>query len=86
MESSEFEKLTPAMRHYVETKNKNPDAFLFYRLGDFYELFFNDAIVVSDLLDLTLTKKSGGLDEKIPMCGVPYRVANQYVKLSLIHI
>ena len=80
MESSEFEKLTPAMRHYVETKNKNPDAFLFYRLGDFYELFFNDAIAVSDLLDLTLTKKSGGLDEKIPMCGVPYRVANQYVK------
>ena len=80
MESSEFEKLTPAMRHYVETKNQNPDAFLFYRLGDFYELFFNDAIVVSELLDLTLTKKSGGLDEKIPMCGVPYRVANQYVK------
>ena len=60
MESSDFEKLTPAMRHYVETKNENPDAFLFYRLGDFYELFFNDAIVVSDLLDLTLTKKSGG--------------------------
>lgn len=80
MESSDFEKLTPAMRHYVETKNENPDAFLFYRLGDFYELFFNDAIVVSDLLDLTLTKKSGGLDEKIPMCGVPYRVANQYIK------
>ena len=80
MESSDFEKLTPAMRHYVETKNENPDAFLFYRLGDFYELFFNDAIVVSDLLDLTLTKKSGGLEDKIPMCGVPYRVANQYVK------
>ena len=80
MESSDFEKLTPAMRHYVETKNENPEAFLFYRLGDFYELFFNDAIVVSDLLDLTLTKKSGGLEDKIPMCGVPYRVANQYVK------
>ncbi|MDY3119164.1 MAG: DNA mismatch repair protein MutS [Peptoniphilus sp.] len=80
METGDFEKLTPAMRHYVETKNKNPDAFLFYRLGDFYELFFDDALEVSDLLDLTLTKKSGGLEEKIPMCGVPYRVANQYVK------
>lgn len=67
------------MKHYVETKNLNPDAFLFYRLGDFYELFFQDAIDVSKLLNLTLTKKSGGLDEKIPMCGVPYRVADQYI-------
>ncbi|MCD1147013.1 DNA mismatch repair protein MutS [Peptoniphilus sp. KCTC 25270] len=76
---SDFSRLTPAMRHYVETKNKNPDAFLFYRMGDFYELFFDDAIEVSRLLDLTLTKKSGGLEEKIPMCGVPFRVAQQYV-------
>lgn len=67
------------MRHYVETKNLHPEAFLFYRLGDFYELFFQDAIDASKLLDLTLTKKSGGLKEKIPMCGVPYRVANQYI-------
>lgn len=80
MRASEIEKLTPAMRHYVETKQKHPDAYLFYRLGDFYELFFDDAIEVSRLLDLTLTKKSGGLDEKIPMCGVPFRVANQYLK------
>lgn len=80
MEISDFEKLTPAMRHYVETKNKNPEAYLFYRMGDFYELFFDDAVEVSSLLDLTLTKKSGGLEDKIPMCGVPFRVANQYVK------
>lgn len=80
MEISDFEKLTPAMRHYVETKNKNPEAYLFYRMGDFYELFFADAVEVSSLLDLTLTKKSGGLEDKIPMCGVPFRVANQYVK------
>lgn len=80
MEISDFEKLTPAMRHYVETKNKNPEAYLFYRMGDFYELFFDDAVEVSSLLDLTLTKKSGGLEDKIPMCGVPFRVAYQYVK------
>ena len=80
MKTIDIEKLTPAMRHYVETKNKNPEAYLFYRMGDFYELFFDDAIEVSSLLDLTLTKKSGGLEEKIPMCGVPFRVANQYIK------
>ncbi|VEJ35664.1 DNA mismatch repair protein mutS [Aedoeadaptatus ivorii] len=80
MKQSDLDRLTPAMRHYVDTKNENPEAFLFYRLGDFYELFFQDAIVVSSLLDLTLTKKSGGLDEKIPMCGVPYKVADQYIK------
>ncbi|MDD7363322.1 MAG: hypothetical protein PUG99_04120 [Firmicutes bacterium] len=80
MRQSDIEKLTPAMRHYVETKQKHPEAYLFYRLGDFYELFFDDAIEVSQILDLTLTKKSGGLDEKIPMCGVPFRVANQYIK------
>lgn len=80
MKTIDIEKLTPAMRHFVETKNKNPEAYLFYRMGDFYELFFDDAIEVSSLLDLTLTKKSGGLEEKIPMCGVPFRVANQYIK------
>ncbi|CAC9924810.1 DNA mismatch repair protein MutS [Aedoeadaptatus nemausensis] len=80
MKTIDIDKLTPAMRHYVETKNKNPEAYLFYRMGDFYELFFDDAIEVSSLLDLTLTKKSGGLEEKIPMCGVPFRVANQYIK------
>ncbi|MDO5300924.1 MAG: DNA mismatch repair protein MutS [Tissierellia bacterium] len=80
MDKHTFEQLSPAMRHYVETKQKNPDAYLFYRMGDFFELFFEDAVEVSKLLDLTLTSKNGGLEERIPMCGVPYKSKDQYIE------
>ncbi len=75
----DFEQLTPMMQHYVQTKDANPDCILFYRLGDFYEMFFEDAEVVSKELELTLTGKSCGLDERAPMCGVPYHAAETYL-------
>lgn len=77
--SVDFEQLTPMMQHYVQTKDANPDCILFYRLGDFYEMFFEDAEVVSKELELTLTGKSCGLDERAPMCGVPYHAAETYL-------
>lgn len=67
------------MRHYLETKDKYKDCILFYRLGDFYEMFFEDAEKVSKLLDLTLTGKDCGLDERAPMCGIPYHAADVYI-------
>lgn len=67
------------MRHYLEVKEKYPDCIVFYRLGDFYEMFFDDAIKVSNLLDLTLTGRACGLDERAPMCGVPFHAADLYV-------
>lgn len=72
--------VTPMMRQYIEIKEANPDVILFFRLGDFYEMFFEDAINVSRELELTLTGKSAGLDEKIPMCGVPHHAANIYIE------
>lgn len=77
--SVDFEQLTPMMQHYVQTKDANPDCILFYRLGDFYEMFFEDAEVVSKELELTLTGKSCGLGERAPMCGVPYHAAETYL-------
>ena len=67
------------MRQYLETKDNYEDVILFYRIGDFYEMFFEDAINVSHDLELTLTGKNAGLDEKIPMCGVPHHAANIYI-------
>ena len=67
------------MKHYLQTKEQYKDCVLFYRLGDFYELFYDDAIEISNVLDLTLTGKSCGLDEKAPMCGVPYHAAENYI-------
>ena len=64
--------LTPMMKQYFEIKNKNKDYILFYRLGDFYEMFFDDAKLVSRELELTLTGRDCGLEERAPMCGVPY--------------
>jgi len=64
--------LSPMMQHYLQTKEKFKDCILFYRLGDFYEMFFDDAIKVSGLLDLTLTGRNCGLEERAPMCGVPF--------------
>ena len=67
------------MRQYLEIKKQNSDAFLFYRMGDFYEMFFDDAINASKLLDITLTGKDCGMDERAPMCGVPYHSAEAYI-------
>lgn len=66
------EQLTPMMQKYLETKNEYKDCILFYRLGDFYEMFFEDAKCASKELELTLTGKSCGLKERAPMCGVPF--------------
>ena len=71
--------LTPMMRQYMETKEKYPGMILFFRLGDFYEMFFDDAELVSRELELTLTGKSCGLEERAPMCGVPFHSAETYV-------
>ena len=71
--------LSPMMQHYVATKEEYKDCILFYRLGDFYEMFFEDAVTVSRELELTLTGKECGLEERAPMCGVPYHAAETYV-------
>ena len=75
----EEKKYTPMMQHYLKMKEENPDAILFYRLGDFYEMFFDDAKLVSQELDLVLTGRSAGVEEKVPMCGVPFHAANSYI-------
>ncbi|MGX4600350.1 DNA mismatch repair protein MutS [Faecalimicrobium sp. JNUCC 81] len=72
-------KLTPMMKQYFEVKDRYPDCVLFFRLGDFYEMFFEDAIVASKTLEIALTGKSCGLDERAPMCGVPFHSANSYI-------
>lgn len=71
--------LSPMMRHYLEVKEKYKDCIIFYRLGDFYEMFFEDAKEVSQLLDLTLTGRDCGLAERAPMCGVPFHAADTYI-------
>lgn len=70
---------TPMMQHYLKTHEKYKDCILFYRLGDFYEMFFDDAKVVSKELELTLTGKSCGAEERAPMCGIPYHAAETYL-------
>jgi DNA mismatch repair protein MutS len=70
---------TPLMRQYLEVKDRYPDAILFFRLGDFYEMFFEDALEASKLLDLTLTTRDKGRDDAVPMCGVPHHAARGYV-------
>ena len=72
--------LTPMMRHYLDTKKKYGDCILFYRLGDFYEMFFDDAVTVSRELQLTLTGKACGLEERAPMCGIPHHASEYYIK------
>ena len=71
--------LTPMMQQYIKTKEEYKDCILFYRLGDFYEMFFEDAQIVSRELELVLTGKSCGLDERAPMCGIPYHAAENYL-------
>lgn len=67
------------MRHYLQIKDQYKDCVLFYRLGDFYEMFFDDAKEVSALLDLTLTGRDCGLEERAPMCGIPFHAADTYI-------
>nr|WP_330392119.1 DNA mismatch repair protein MutS [Enterocloster clostridioformis] len=71
--------LSPMMQHYMETKKEYPDCILFYRLGDFYEMFFDDALTVSKELEITLTGKDCGLSERAPMCGVPFHAVDSYL-------
>lgn len=71
--------VTPMMKQYLEIKNANKDSILFFRLGDFYEMFFDDAVLVSKELELTLTGKDCGLDERAPMCGIPYHAVEGYL-------
>ncbi|MBQ2135502.1 MAG: DNA mismatch repair protein MutS, partial [Clostridia bacterium] len=73
-------KLSPMMQQYFEVKDKYKDCILFFRLGDFYEMFFDDAVIVSKALELTLTGRDCGLEERAPMCGVPYHSADMYIK------
>jgi DNA mismatch repair protein MutS len=71
--------MTPMMKAYCETKNEYKDCLLFYRLGDFYEMFFDDALVASKALEITLTGKDCGLEERAPMCGIPYHAVDSYL-------
>lgn len=73
-------KYTPMMNHYLEIKEKHPDAIIFYRLGDFYEMFFEDAKTASNELDLVLTGRSAGVEERVPMCGIPHHAATGYIQ------
>ena len=75
---------TPMMQQYLQTKEEYKDCILFYRLGDFYEMFFEDAELVSKELELTLTGRDCGQEERAPMCGVPYHSAERYIA-KLVH-
>ncbi len=76
----DIDKLSPMMRQYIEIKKECEDCIVFYRLGDFYEMFFEDAIIASRELELTLTGKQAGLEERVPMCGVPHHSYASYVE------
>ncbi len=71
---------TPMMTQYLELKEKHKDEIIFYRLGDFYEMFFDDAKIASQELDLVLTGKNAGVEERVPMCGIPHHAANGYIQ------
>lgn len=72
-------KMTPMMQHFWTMKERYPDCIIFYRLGDFYEMFFDDAILASRILDITLTARDCGLEDRAPMCGVPYHSVESYI-------
>ena len=72
-------KLSPMMVQYMEIKDKHEDCIIFFRLGDFYEMFFDDAIIASRELELTLTGKNAGLEERVPMCGIPHHAYSSYI-------
>ena len=71
---------TPMMQHYLEIKQQHQDAIIFYRLGDFYEMFFEDAKTASQELDLVLTGRNAGVEEKVPMCGIPFHASKGYIQ------
>ena len=75
----DISKLSPMMKQYLDIKNKYEDTIIFFRLGDFYEMFFEDAILASHVLELTLTGKNCGLDERVPMCGIPFHSYKTYL-------
>ena len=79
MEEVDINKLSPMMKQYIETKKNNMDSILFFRIGDFYEMFFEDAALASRELELNLTGKQCGLEERVPMCGIPFHAANVYI-------
>ena len=74
------EKLSPMMKQYWSVKDKYKDHILFFRLGDFYEMFFSDAVLASKVLSLTLTGRDCGMSERAPMCGIPFRSSEVYIK------
>ncbi len=80
MSDVDLNKITPMMRQYIDIKNKNKDIIIMFRLGDFYEVFFEDAVTVSRELELTLTGRSAGLEERVPMCGVPHHAVSIYIE------
>ena len=75
---------TPMMTHYLEIKKAYPDTLVFYRLGDFYEMFFDDAKTASHELDLVLTGRNAGAEERVPMCGVPYHAVKSYIQRLIV--
>ena len=76
----DYNKLSPMMKQYMDIKNEYESELLFYRVGDFYELFFEDGELVSRELELTLTGKNAGLEERVPMCGVPFHSVKPYIE------
>lgn len=74
------EKYSPMMEKYLELKKDHQDAIVMYRIGDFYEMFFDDAAIASKALNLALTGKNAGVKERVPMCGVPFHAASGYVE------
>ena len=78
-------KTTPMMQQYLEIKADYPDAILFFRLGDFYEMFMDDAVVASKVLDITLTSRNKGADQEIPLCGIPFHSCQPYIAKLIQH-
>ena len=78
-EDVKMAELSPMMKQYLRIKSQNEDSILFFRVGDFYEMFFDDAKKASDELDLTLTGKDCGMGERAPMCGIPFHAAETYL-------
>lgn len=79
MKNINYEKLTPMMKQYVDLKGENSDSILMFRMGDFYEMFLEDAVIASKELDIVLTGREAGLEERVPMCGVPHHAVDNYI-------
>jgi DNA mismatch repair protein MutS len=84
-EASTPDEITPLMRQYLDVKERHPDCIVFFRLGDFYEMFYDDAVVVARTLDLTLTSRDKGKENPVPMCGVPHHASRQYLQKLVEH-